>query len=236
MGAHCNVIEPDGSLRQNQLNRPAIRSLLFPVEQARLLDTWNTIGLRGTASDSYAVDDIFVPETFSGTREDPSLRRDPGRLYAFPMQGIYAVGVSGVALGTARAMLDAFLQLARDKTPRGQKRLADSPVVQSELARNEAKLGAAHAYLATTLQDIWHTVIGNEIISVPDRGRVRLASSPAPPSNAASAISTPSCNKSRAAPPTSKPSARSSSGMMSGCFTEQEAWALPKPAKGQKAL
>jgi alkylation response protein AidB-like acyl-CoA dehydrogenase len=175
MGAHCQIEEPDGSLRQNQLGRPAIRTLLFPAGQARLLDTWNTIGLRGTASDSYAVEDVFVPEAFSGTREDPSLRRDPGRLYAFPMQGIYAAGVAGVALGTARAMLDAFRHLARDKAPRGLRRLADSPVVQAELARNEARLGAALAYLTLTLQDIWGGIRGTEIIAIPDRARVRLA-------------------------------------------------------------
>ena len=175
MGAHCPIVEPDGTLRANQLGRPAIRTLLFPAGQARLLDTWNTIGLRGTASDSYTVDDVFVPEAFSATREDPSLRRDPGRLYAFPMQGTYAVGVSGVAIGTARAMLDAFVDLARGKVPRGLKRLADSPVVQADVARNEARLGAAHAYLTLTLQAIWSTVSGTEIIAIPDRARVRLA-------------------------------------------------------------
>jgi indole-3-acetate monooxygenase len=175
MGAHCQVIEPDGTLRPNQLGRPALRTLLFPVHQAVLHDTWNTIGLRGTASDSYSVDDVFVPEAFSGTREDPSLRRDPGPLYAFPMQGLYAVGVAGVALGTARAMLDAWMDLAGRKVPRGLKRLADSPVVQAEVARNEARLGAAEAYVRSTLQEIWARVEGRAIISIPDRARVRLA-------------------------------------------------------------
>ncbi len=175
MGAHCQVVEPDGSLRLNHLGRPAIRTLLFPADQARLEDTWNTIGLRGTASDSYSLSDLFVPEAFSTTREDPTLRRDPGRLYAFPMQGIYAVGVSGVAIGTARAMLEAFRELAGGKTPRGLKRLADSPVVHAEFARNEAKLGSAHAYLSETLAEIWERVEGMEIIAIPDRARVRLA-------------------------------------------------------------
>ena len=175
MGAHCQVVEADGSLRKNQLGRPALRTLLFPADQAALHDTWNTIGLRGTASDSYSVDDVFVPEAFSGTREDPNLRRDPGRLYAFPMQGIYAVGVAGVALGTARAMLAAFVALAAGKTPRGLARLADQPTVQAELARNEARLGAAEAYVETTLRDIWDGVKGCEIIAIPDRARVRLA-------------------------------------------------------------
>ena len=175
MGAHCQVVEPDGSLRLNHLGRPALRTLLFPADQAVLHDTWNTIGLRGTASDSYSVADVFVPEAFSGTREDPSLRRDPGLLYAFPMQGLYAVGVAGVALGVARAMLAGFVALAAGKTPRGLARLADSPTVQAELARNEARLGAAEAYLATTLRDIWDQVQGSAIIAIPDRARVRLA-------------------------------------------------------------
>ena len=64
MGAHCHVVEVDGSLRINGRGRPVIRSLLFPAEQATLIDTWNTIGLRGTASDSYSVADLFVPESF----------------------------------------------------------------------------------------------------------------------------------------------------------------------------
>lgn len=175
MGAHCQVVEPDGSLRPNHLGRPAIRTLLFPAERAVLEDTWHTIGLRGTASDSYSVADLFVPEAFSTTREDPSLRRDPGRLYAFPMQGIYAVGVCGVAIGCAREMLESFRDLAGRKVPRGLKRLADNAVVQGDVARNEAKLGAAHAYLSETLQDIWDRVDGTEIIGIPDRARVRLA-------------------------------------------------------------
>ena len=99
MGAHAQVVEPDGSLRLNAAGRPTVRTLLFPAESATLLDTWNAAGLRGTASDSYRLDDLFVPEAYSGTREDPTLRREPGPLYAFPMQGLYAVGVAGVAMG-----------------------------------------------------------------------------------------------------------------------------------------
>ena len=51
------------------------------------------------------------------------------------MQGIYAVGVAGVALGIARAMLDAFEDLATRKTPRNLGRLADNATVQSNVAQ-----------------------------------------------------------------------------------------------------
>ncbi len=174
MGVHCHVVEPDGSLRLNAAGRPTTRTLLFPAAQATLLDTWKVIGMRGTASESYRLDDVFVPEAFSGTREDPALRREPGRLYAYPMQGLYAVGVSGVALGIARAMLDAFEDLATRKTPRNLARLADNAVVQSNVAQMEARLGAARAFLVEMLSSIW-SADEAWVIDVPARARVRLA-------------------------------------------------------------
>ena len=175
LGAHGHVVEADGSLRLNRFGRPTVRTWLFPVDEATLIDTWKTIGLCGTASDSYRVDDLFVPEAFSTTREDPTLRRERGPLYAFPMQGIYAVGVAAVASGIARAMLSEFMQLASRKAPRGLSRMADTALVQADVARAEARLGSARAYLMETLAAIYAEA--NEVapIEVADRARVRLA-------------------------------------------------------------
>ncbi|MBN8899156.1 MAG: acyl-CoA dehydrogenase family protein, partial [Rhodospirillales bacterium] len=50
MGAHCQVTEPDGSLRLNRFGRPTTRTLLFPAHHATHIPNWNTLGLRGTAS------------------------------------------------------------------------------------------------------------------------------------------------------------------------------------------
>jgi alkylation response protein AidB-like acyl-CoA dehydrogenase len=175
MGAHCHVQEADGTLRLNRFGRPTIRTLLFPVEQAALLDTWRTIGLCGTASDSYSVDELFVPEAFSTTREDPTLRRERGSLYAFTMQCLYATGVAAVAFGIARAMLSEFISLASRKSPRGLARLADNAVVQAEVARAEARLGSARAYLIETLTAIHAQASETAPIEIADRARVRLA-------------------------------------------------------------
>jgi alkylation response protein AidB-like acyl-CoA dehydrogenase len=175
MGAHCLVLEADGALRLNRFGRPTVRTLLFPASRATLLDTWNTIGLRGTASDSYRVDDLFVSEAFSTTREDPTLRRERGPLYAFTMQGLYATGVAAVALGIARAMLSEFIALAARKAPRNLSRLADNAVVQADVARAEARLGAARAYLIETLTTIYAKADDVAPIEVADRARVRLA-------------------------------------------------------------
>src|SRR5260370_12079246 len=157
IGAHAHVVEPDGSLRLNRHGRPTVRTMLMPKDKTTPIHDWNTLGMRGTASEGYACKDVFVPEEFSGTREDPSLRRDRGPLYAFTMQGLYAVGVSAVALGIARAMLDAFIELALQKAPPNPGPLADNPVVQSHVARRQAALCSAPAFLVAILTAAWQS-------------------------------------------------------------------------------
>ena len=56
---------------------------IFPARDVRVIDTWDVVGLRGTGSHDYQVDDIFVPETYAITRWAPS-RADA--LYAVPFR------------------------------------------------------------------------------------------------------------------------------------------------------
>ena len=175
MGAHGQVEEADGSRRLNAHGRPYVVSLLFPVDQAQLIDVWDTIGMRGTASDAYEVEDLFVPAAFASSREDPSLRREPGPLYGFTMQGLYAVGAAGVALGLARAMLEAFVDVARRKTPRGLGPLATSPTAQALVARATGRLDAARCWLIEALRRAYDAADARALMDVPARARVRLA-------------------------------------------------------------
>src|ERR1700736_4764528 len=165
----------DGATGRGGRGKPIVRTLLFPEREAPVLDTWKTIGLCGTGSESYRVTDVFVPEAFSAARADPTSRRETGPLYAFTMPGLYAVGVAGVALGIAQAMFEAFLALAGTKAPRGLNRLADKAVGQADVARAEARLAAARAYLVETLEAIHARAEERDPIDVDDRARVRLS-------------------------------------------------------------
>jgi alkylation response protein AidB-like acyl-CoA dehydrogenase len=175
MGAHCMVTEPDGSVRLNDHGKPSITTFLFPRSKVTLLDTWDTLGLGGTASDSYRVDEVFVSEAFTGTRENPENRRVAGLLFWFTQQGLYAVGVAGVALGIATAMLDALHSLAKSKTPRGLSRLAEQTAVRSLVARSEAQLGAARAYLLNVIDTQFASAQAWGATPIPERARLRLA-------------------------------------------------------------
>jgi alkylation response protein AidB-like acyl-CoA dehydrogenase len=66
---------------------------------------------------------------------------------------------SNVSLGIARGALEAFVELARDKIPRGaRKTLRENNVIQSEVAQCEAKLRSARAFIHTTLKEMWEEV------------------------------------------------------------------------------
>ena len=67
------------------------------------------------ASNDYEVRDLFVPEPYTTWRDLPADRREQGPLYNIPLLTLYGIGFSGVALGIARASLDAFMTLAATK-------------------------------------------------------------------------------------------------------------------------
>jgi alkylation response protein AidB-like acyl-CoA dehydrogenase len=181
LGAHVPippVIQgEDGTPGLRPEGGPVMRTLLFPKASAEFSDIWHVIGLRGTGSDRYTVTDLFVPESHTVLREAEPKLRQPGLLYAFSSSNMYSAGFAGVALGIARSTQDAFIELARDKIPRGAKRtLRDDNVVQSQVAQCEARLRAARAFLMGSLEQIWGDVAQSRRLTLDHNTTIRLAS------------------------------------------------------------
>jgi alkylation response protein AidB-like acyl-CoA dehydrogenase len=177
LGAHVPIFEPDGTPRLNPNGRPFVRTVLFPKSSAEIIDNWHVIGLRGTGSDSYAVKDLFVPQKYTCSRDNEAERREPGLLYRFTSGMIYAASFSNVSLGIARGALEAFIELARDKIPRGaRKTLRENNVIQSETAQSEAKLRSARAFIHTTLREMWEEAEEKGDFGPDKHWQLRLAS------------------------------------------------------------
>ncbi len=177
LGGSCPIYEPDGQPRLRPGGAPETRTMLFPVEQARLEDVWDVIGLRGTASDAFSVSDLFVPRERTLIRDEPGERRYEAPLYCFPTNSLFAAGFAGVALGTARAVLDAFVELAQVKTPRGAARpLRESAVAQASVAQAEARWRSARMLLLGSLAEIWQAVERSGHLRLDQRMQIRLAS------------------------------------------------------------
>src|SRR5271170_6032432 len=179
LGCHVPVIDTDGKPRLNPNGTPVVRTMLFPKSATQFIDIWHTIGLRGTGSDQYSVKDLFVPEDHS---VDVLSRRDmtaleEGLLYRFSSLTLYAAGFAGVALGIAGSTLAHFIELARDKIPRGARNtLRNNNVIQSQVAQAEARLSSARGWLLASLADITEAVAERGHLTLDERMTIRLAS------------------------------------------------------------
>ena len=176
LGAHVRIIEADGSQRRRPDGSPEIRTILFPATAATTYDVWDTIGLNGTGTDSYSVDNLFIPEKFAALRDDPAGLRETGPLYKLSTHLTFGMGFAAVSLGVARATLDAAIDLARGKTPQGQKAMRENNAVQGLIGRNEGNLRAARAYLYATAAEVWRDLAkpGGQLTEA-HRAALRLA-------------------------------------------------------------
>jgi alkylation response protein AidB-like acyl-CoA dehydrogenase len=176
LGAHCPIFKADGSPRLDDDGIQQERTMLVRSEDVAWTDIWNTVGLRGTASDQFALDDFFVRADHSMTREFDRECRENGPLYRMGSGTCYQVGFAGVACGIARGALDCFIDLARNKVPRGARSaLRENAVVQTGLAQAEVNLRAARGFVLQSMADIWTHLCAGSLITVEQRITVRMA-------------------------------------------------------------
>jgi len=168
--SHCQWIT-GGTLT----DRGEFHLMMFPAAEVEILDTWHSLGLRGTGSNDFAVHDAFVPD---GRSVQPlrSARHEPSALGRFPNFSLLAAGVASAVLGIAARALDELVALAQAKTPTlSQKPLREFASAQIDLARAEAGLASARAFLHDEVAQAWAAVSAGDPVAVAQRARIRLA-------------------------------------------------------------
>jgi alkylation response protein AidB-like acyl-CoA dehydrogenase len=174
LASHAQIID-NGHPRLLENGQPETRYLFVPVGEAELLDTWQVRGMRGTGTHHFAVDDVFVPAERSVLSVTATLI-EPGPLYRIPRTLLFGSGDASVALGVARAALDAFIELAGAKSPRAMTGLLrDQPSAQAELGQAEAKVRAGRALLMQAVGDIWDAASTQGAVTLDQRAALRLA-------------------------------------------------------------
>ena len=177
LGAHVAMHGADGEPLRRPDGGEILRTLLFPKSRATMTDIWHVVGLLGTGSDRYTVDDLFIPEQYTAVRDPQVAPRQPGRLYSFSSSNLYAAGVAAVALGIARGMINDFTELGQGKTPRASRqRLCENQVMQSQLAQAEARVRSARAFLLDGFAESWEAVGKTGELSLQHNTMMRLAS------------------------------------------------------------
>ncbi|MDF9798508.1 alkylation response protein AidB-like acyl-CoA dehydrogenase [Catalinimonas alkaloidigena] len=175
-----NAIVMEGEKPRTYGNgQPVIICLMAPTHEGKVVDSWDTIGMRGTASHDFTFEGIFVPEH----RIAPMLPIDnavgsafQGALYRNSVW--YAVSaLAAPALGIARSALDEILALTKQKVPNyTQAVLKDNQHIQMKLAEAEATFRAGRAYLFEILHDTWETALQGLRITTEQRMQLQLSS------------------------------------------------------------
>jgi indole-3-acetate monooxygenase len=153
---------------------PTQRIVAIPKADLQILDTWHTLGLRGTGSHDALADEVFVPAARVLSLLDGPLMDRP--LHRFPPFGFFALSVAAPALGNARGAIDEFIVLASGKVGLGSSRsLAERPATQAAVAAAEASLRAGRALYYESIEAAWQAAQTAEPVSVPLRYALRLA-------------------------------------------------------------
>lgn len=157
---------------------PVTRAAFFPASDARIVQTWDTIGMRGTDSNDVELDGLFVPErrTFRiGIDHSPGSRYD-GPLYRAAAMVLVASYVPAVALGIARDALAELVALAQDKTPFASSTcLRERAVAQAKLGRAVGALRSARTYLHDRTGHGWDRAVAGGELTLEEKAEVLLA-------------------------------------------------------------
>ena len=173
----CRILDDDQS-QPTPASRPATRLMFLPVNDATVLDTWHTAGLRGTASNDFVVDDLLIPAHRTCWFTHAPVRPEP--LYRLPTIAFFAACVASVRLGIARHAIALFSALAGRKRQLGRRRHCATRLRLNWLwARPWGWVRSGRAFMIETLRDAWATVTKDMALSWEQRGLLWLASTQA---------------------------------------------------------
>jgi alkylation response protein AidB-like acyl-CoA dehydrogenase len=175
------IIE-NGEPRRSPEGKPLFWRGIFSRAEAEVVPgSWDVAGLRGTGSFDWTVEDVFLPErrvmVHAGVPLDNQWSRWPGVTYQLPAVCWVGPHHSAVISGIARAGIEALIDLAGGKTPRGRTGLlCENPQVQDAVGRADAILNAGRAYRTAMITELWNTVAAGKETTLEQRARCRLAS------------------------------------------------------------
>jgi alkylation response protein AidB-like acyl-CoA dehydrogenase len=173
---YCTCIMTDGDApRRTAAGTPELRALWVPRESVTIVDTWSVMGMRGTGSQDFTVDDIVVPAARSCLSDAPPYETGP--LYN---QRAWYVNLwtpsAANALGIARGAIDSLAEIAAtEASTMSANLLRDRPMVQTRIAEAEAIVNAARAYVFDAVGRLWSTVCAGKIPSDQQVAQGRLA-------------------------------------------------------------
>ena len=157
---NCHVVDDHGPV-MSEIGTPVTRVAIIPVEAGTVLDTWTTVGMRGTASNDAEFCDVFVPSSHTYARGDPAYHDGP--LYNTQTSILISWTLAAAnALGMARGAMNAFVELATSAGSTNSKTLLrDRSTVQTAVGECEAIVDGARSYVLDAVGAMWDSQVNN---------------------------------------------------------------------------
>ena len=175
LGGMSMVCDEDGSpvLRANGLPQPLLA--IWPADQARIIDTWDGLGLRGTGSGDFEISGLFVPDEQVNTElfGTPNYDRALFRIKEMP-----EIGHGAHALGVASAALESFVAAVNSKPLPGSSRqlaMGHMQAHQIAFARADVLVRAARTLLHETVRAAYEDATVHAELDLELRVRLREA-------------------------------------------------------------
>jgi indole-3-acetate monooxygenase len=145
-----------------------------PAHQVEIIDTWDPVGLRATASNDYRIDGVTIERGAYGGLPDG--RCLDTALARTPVFTVLSAGVASALVGMTRGAVESFMELADTRTPvQSTKATAQFSHTHREVARVTTSLAAADVLLHDRVATLWDTVLRGDPVEVSARGDVRVA-------------------------------------------------------------
>jgi indole-3-acetate monooxygenase len=160
---YCTCIMMDGDTPQKTAaGAPVLRALWVPRRSVTIVDTWSVMGMRGTGSQDFTVDDVVVPARHSCLSDAKPL--ETGALYNHRAWYVHLWTPSAAnALGIARGAIDSLAEIAAtEASTMSANLLRDRPMVQARIAEADAIVNAARAYVFDAVGRLWCSLCAGE--------------------------------------------------------------------------
>ena len=182
---HCQWIFLGGEVEPGSGNMD-MRTFLLPRADYQIVDTWDTLGLRGTGSHDIVVKDAFVPEHRTHKFMDGMMCDSPGNavnthpLFRMPHPQVFIRAVSTAAIGALQAMLNAFLDYGAKRTTVTGSRTAEDASAQLVCAEAASAIDAMKLVLHRNMDTMYRQACEGEFVLMPDRLLYRYQSAEVP--------------------------------------------------------
>jgi 3-hydroxy-9,10-secoandrosta-1,3,5(10)-triene-9,17-dione monooxygenase len=159
---------------------PEQRIFMLHKSQYKVIDTWQAGGLRGTGSNDVEAREQFVPEHMTLAVADtkggptPGSAVNPGPLFQMPVFALFPYMLSGVALGIAEGLIDAFAARGNATGKMTGARIGEIQSTQIRFSEATAYARASRAAQLGNCREAWETIARGEVPDLKTKARYRL--------------------------------------------------------------